>query len=422
MEKLIQKESLENKITYYHIAAFVILLPFDRFYSELVLISLLLHTLIHINRTKLRSAFSTKNLILSSAFTLTLAGAIYTSDTTEAFKDLQRQSAILLFPFIFSIAGLDLQLYKIRILKLFGLTCVVILLYLYTDALRILLYNKLPVNSLFSQAFLNHNFSEPIGLHATYLSMYAALSVAVFSYLFLKEKRNNYRLLYAIAISILLAGLLQLASRSVLLATIIFIIIGFPLLLFTGVQRFKFIIVSVVVLLVALLGIIKIDSFKKRYISELKNDLTQTSINNEVLEPRILRWHYALQLIKQAPVIGHGSGSEKRLLKEKYFENKLYNSYLNELNAHNQYMGISLKTGVVGLLIFLLTLFYGFAIIWRSRDIVFAAFMIIISIVSFSENILDVNKGIFFYAFFFSLFVHSSKPFGALFRLKTGKS
>src|SRR5687768_953646 len=407
-------DSLENKITWYQLVAFVILLPFDRFYTELVLISLLLHTLIHIDRPGLRSLLTTKNIVLSSVFLLALAGTIYTSDTKEAFKDMQRQLAIILFPVIFSLCRLNMVQYKTSILKFFGFTCVGVVLYLYADAIRILLYNKLSLETLYSMAFINHNFSEPLGLHATYLSMYVALSVAAFSYFFFGEKRNNYRLLYVASIIVLLAGLLQLASRSVLLATVILIVVGFPLLLITGIRRWKFILVAILILLVALAGIIKVDSFKKRYVSELKNDLTQTSINDEILEPRMQRWHYAVQLIKQSPVIGHGSGSEKRLLKEEYFNNKLYNSYLHELNAHNQYLSISLKTGVIGLIIFLLTLLYGFAIAWKNRDIVFAAFMIIISIVSFSENILDVNKGIFFYAFFFSLFVYSSKPFGRL--------
>jgi len=418
MKKLfIIDDTAENKISYYHLVAFIILLPFDMFYSELVLVSLSAHTFIHIKKSRLRSVLTVQNLILSSVFLINLAGIIYSFDKKEAFKDIERQLSIVLFPVIFSLNGLDWQQYKTRILKLFGLTCVLTILYLYADAIHIILYNKLPLQSLFSLAFINHNFAEPVGLHATYFSMYVALSAAVFLHLFLKEKKNTYRFIYAVAISILLAGLLQLASRSVLIATIILIIPGFLLFMPTGMQRFRFIVVSVLVLLIAILGITKIDSFKKRYVSELKNDLTQASINNEILEPRIIRWRYTVQLIRHSPVIGYGSGSEKMLLKEKYFENKLYNSYINELNAHNQYLSILLKTGMVGLLIFLLTLFYGFVSAWHNRDIVFAAFMIIISIVSFSENLLDVNKGIFFYAFFFSFFVASGKPFEGLARL-----
>jgi O-antigen ligase len=411
------KDTLENKITYYHLAAFVILLPFDRFYGELVVISLLLHSLIHITRSGLRSILTVQNLVLSSVFLVSIVSIAWSPDKKEAFKDIERQLAILLFPLIFSIAKLDWQQYKTSILKIFGLTCVLTVLYLYADAIHIILYNKLPLTTLFSMSFLNHNFSGPIGLHATYCSMYVALSIAVFLHLFLNEKRNKLRLIYAIAIAILLAGLLQLASRSVLIATIVLVIPGFPLFMPKGIQRFRFITVSVLVLLIAILGITKIDSLKKRYVGDLKNDLTQASINNEILEPRLIRWHYAVELIKQSPVIGYGSGSEKRLLKEKYFENKLYNSYLNELNAHNQYLSILLKSGIAGLIIFLLTLIYGFALAWLNRDIVFAAFMIIISIVSFSENILDMNKGIFFYAFFFSFFVLCSKPFEGFTRL-----
>jgi O-antigen ligase len=407
------QDSPENKISYYHLAAFVVSLPFDRFYSELVLISLLLHAVIHCNRTRFRSLFTTENLILASVFLVNLAGTLYSDDKKEAVKDLERQAAIVLFPVVFSLLGLNLARYRKTILQWLGYTCVITILYLYTDAIRIILYNHLPVKTLFSRAFINHNFTEPIGLHATYFSMYVALSLALFLQLLLEEKKKNFQFLYLIVPGVLLAGLLQLASRSVLIATILLVIPGFAFLIATRKQRVKFLITAILLLLVTLFGITKIDSFKKRYIGDFKNDLTQASINNELLEPRITRWHYALELVKQSPVIGYGSGSEKRLLKETYFRNKLYNSYLNELNAHNQYLSFSLKTGIVGLAIFLVTLFYGFRKSWRNKDIILAAFMILVTVVSFSENILDVNKGIFFYAFFLSFLVKSSLPYAS---------
>ena len=37
------------------------------------------------------------------------------------------------------------------------------------------------------------------------------------------------------------------------------------------------------------------------------------------------------------------------------------------------------------------------------------SFMVLVTVVSFSEDLLDVNKGIFFYAFFFSFFILSKK-------------
>jgi len=114
-------------------------------------------------------------------------------------------------------------------------------------------------------------------------------------------------------------------------------------------------------------------------------------------------------LIKQSPVIGYGNGAETMLLKEKYFEKGLYISYLNEFNTHNQYLAVLLKTGIIGLLLFLFILYFGYASAVRNRDLLLLSFMIIVTVVSLSENILDLNKGIFFYGYFFSLLLMHRK-------------
>jgi O-antigen ligase len=183
----------------------------------------------------------------------------------------------------------------------------------------------------------------------------------------------------------------------------------------------KFLMLAVPITLAALISIYNIDALKHRYTVELKNDLTQASINNEIIEPRMARWQIAWQLFSQSPVIGYGSGTERRVLMEDYFDKRLYNSYLHKLNAHNQYLSIMLKTGIWGLLIFLFVLAYGYLVAWQNRDVLLAAFITLISFVSFSENIFDVNKTIFFYSFFFSLFIYSSRytpDVAAIFKVK----
>ena len=44
-------DSVANKISYYHLALFVASLPFNLFYSHLILISYALHTLIHLKKS-----------------------------------------------------------------------------------------------------------------------------------------------------------------------------------------------------------------------------------------------------------------------------------------------------------------------------------------------------------------------------------
>jgi O-antigen ligase len=211
-----------------------------------------------------------------------------------------------------------------------------------------------------------------------------------------------------------------LASRAVLISGVV-VVLCFLFLLSKKTARTEiFLIITGVLVLTGVL-IVNISSFKMRYVAQLKEDLTQQSINNEILEPRVMRWEYILKEIKKSPVTGYGTGSEQAVLNQTYFDNKLYNSYLHQLNSHNQYLGIWLEQGIWGLLIFIITLVAGLILAVRTKNAPFLSVLIIICIVSFSENILAANKGIFFYAFFFSLFVLSGKPFDDVFRFRRGR-
>jgi O-antigen ligase len=96
------------------------------------------------------------------------------------------------------------------------------------------------------------------------------------------------------------------------------------------------------------------------------------------------------------------------LLKDQYWQQGLFRSYLAELNIHNQFLSMWIKTGIPGLAGLLLVYFAGCKRAWQLRDACFLSFMVLTIAVSLSENILDGNKGIFFFAFFFSLFYQGS--------------
>ncbi len=401
-------DTTANKISYYHLAVFLIALPFDFFYSEIILISFLMHTLIHTRKVDVKNIFSKSVLILISIYLLGLAAILYSPDKSEGINVVSRQLAMLLFPVLFALTSLDLGKYKLNLICIFGFTCTATILYLYADAVHTLFYFHLPLPSLFTQAFMNHNFSMPVGIHATYLSVYTAFSLLVFLYLALKKPELKQRWIYIIAAVILSAGLIQLSSRAVFIAFLITVNLAFTFFLFHGKKRLLFFLTASCISVITLLVILSVDSFKTRYISELKADLTNDVKIVENTEPRLARWNATIELIKGSPVIGYGTGAEKRLLKEKYFEKGLYISYLNEFNAHSEYLSILIKTGVIGLAIFAYILYFGFTSAIRKKDILFLSFMVIITIVSVSENILDLNKGIFFYSFFFPFFLLGS--------------
>jgi O-antigen ligase len=207
---------------------------------------------------------------------------------------------------------------------------------------------------------------------------------------------------------LLFCGLVQLSSKSAIISLVIIVIFIFPWFVLSRKYRWSFIAICTLSILFFIIAITNIDSLNKRLFTDFKNDLTKRQPQADKNEYRIARWQIAWDLGKQAPIAGHGAGTEKDLLKQKYFEKKLYSSYLNELDAHNQYLSFFIDAGIIGLLGYLYSLFIGFKYALKNKDILFFSFMILIVIVSCAEDILKANKGIFFYSFFFSFFFFSN--------------
>lgn len=396
-------DTAENKISFYFLALFLVLLPYDFFYSELVLAGFALHTFIHARKMDWKNILRPQVLVLTALFFLNLLAITYSTNKQAGFNLSVRQLAIFLFPVLFSIMHIDLHRHGRKLICIFGFSCTVTVTYLYYDACRTIAVFKLPLSSLFTANFMNHNFSLPIGIHATYLSLYIAFAIIAFLVLLLQGTAGKQKWLFITAAIILVIGLIQLSSRAVFISFLIIVNIILPFILFSGKKRMVFCLLAVLASALVILLINKVPSFKTRYVSELKTDLTDKVTIIENTEPRLARWEAILELIKQSPFIGYGNGSENELLQDKYFEKRLYISYLNEFNTHNQYLAALLKTGIAGLLLFLFTIFYGYSTAFKRRDLLFVSFMVMVSVVSLSENLLDLNKGIFFYGFFFSM-------------------
>ncbi|MDB5230303.1 MAG: hypothetical protein JWN76_1108 [Chitinophagaceae bacterium] len=397
-----------DRIGCVHLCAFVALLPFDRFYSELILISFMLHTLVHFKRDHFKKLLCKEFLITALLFLLVLTGTLYSHYPTEAKNDVEKQSAFILLPFLFAMFFPDLKKYSPVILYSLVFSCIGITLYLYMHTLGVMQFYHMHLKELFSVSFINHNFSAPIEMHATILSMYISFSIFILLYDYYKKRTSG--IWYLLGILILGAGLVQLASKTVIIATLIIANLAFPMML-TSKKKYLFILTSILLSAIIIFQVVKLDSLRDRFITSLQNDLTQSSINNEIMEPRIERWRIAIGLIKKAPLTGYGTGSEIPILKQAYFDQKLYNAYLKELNTHNQYISFMLKYGIAGLLVYLLILGFGLYTAFRKKDILFISFLVIIIIVGTAENFLDVNKGIFFFSFFYSFFIFYNKKY-----------
>ena len=407
------RDNIVNRITCYHLIAFLATLAFDRFYNQLVFISLLLHTIIHLKKTSFRQIDWKPMIIIQSVFFITVICTSWSAYAANGMGAWEKQIAIFLFPLIFVLNDIKLKKHGDKILTGFAYVITLVIIYLYYDALRIIAWYDFPLKKLFTVFFLNHNFSKPIDLHATYLSLYVAIAILVFFQNLIRQLNNKRtRLIYLFCMLILSAGLVQLASRSVLIGFLVIINLVLPFYFSQRKKRLQFVGLSMLLSAIVIFCILRMEGLNFRLVQGLKNDLTTSSLKYSVSDPRAKRWDLAIDLIKESPVIGYGTGSEIPMLKQAYFDNRLYDSYLNDLNAHNQYFSFLLKGGLVALFIYLFTLAWAFRLAIRSRDLLFLSFLGLIVIAGISENIMDVNKGIFFYAFFLSFFVvkHLKKP------------
>lgn len=399
----IHNETLANKISYYHLLLLMASLPFDMFYSHIILISYTIHTTINLNKTSFGKLRDPKLLVLQSVFLVTLISTIYTINTNEAFQAWSGQITIFLIPIVFCLNPFDIKKYKPQLLTGFAMVCTATIAYLSIDALITIKHYHLPFMVLFSGAFTNHNFSEPINMHATFFSMQVVIALVYLLSLLVKETGRYKKLCYLFCCVVLLAGIIQLSSKSIFVVLAVIINVVFPYFLLTGKKRLQFIITSVALTMLIAGGITISGNFRERYITSLTDDLSN-SVPGQTTDTRLARWQITYGLIKMSPVIGYGAGSEIGLLQDGFYNHKLYNSYLNKLNTHSEYLSFLLKSGIIGLLIYLGTLAFGFRAALRDKDVLFLTFMLLIAVVSLSENLLDVDKGIIFYAFFFTFF------------------
>jgi len=404
-------ESIENRISFYMLLCFLLTLPFDRFYSTITLICFLIHSLIYFRKERFRQV-GKETFILQSVFWVSVLASLYAPSWNGASNTISKQLAIFLFPVLLAVSPLDLLKYRSKLLAGFAIGCTGTVLYLFADALHVIRFDNLPLSALLSHAFVNQNFSLPLDLHATYFSMMLGIALVFCFGQALTKATGARRLGYVIVVLIMAAGLAQLSSKSVFIALFIVVNGVIPWYLLESKKRVRYLLIAVPISVILVLLILTVPVFKERILIDLKKDL-QKAPETENLSWRRGRWDVSMNLIRRSPIIGNGTGSEIPMLRELYFERKMYSAYLAPLNVHNQFLSFLINSGIIGLLVYLGTLLWGFWLALKRKDLMLLTFMLLILSVSFSEDILDVNKGIFIYAFFFSFLVLSGKKLTA---------
>lgn len=127
----------------------------------------------------------------------------------------------------------------------------------------------------------------------------------------------------------------------------------------------------------------------------------------------LMRWEYwktAINIIKNNPLIGVGTGDVHDAFNDQY---KKDNSDLvpkYRLRAHSQYLTYGVTFGLIGFIWFLICLFYPIMKTKLYRNFLYLSFFSIVTLSMITEDTLETQVGINYFVFFNALFLLNLKP------------
>ncbi|HNQ61300.1 MAG TPA: O-antigen ligase family protein [Bacteroidia bacterium] len=120
-------------------------------------------------------------------------------------------------------------------------------------------------------------------------------------------------------------------------------------------------------------------------------------------------WKAAIGIIKENPLSGVGTGDMPEAYKEQYNKTDSKLSEKFRLRAHNQYLAFGVGLGIPLLLFFIFLLLYSLLSKENKKDYLFRSFWFIAVLSMLTEDTLETQTGVTFFAFFLCLFLFS-KP------------
>lgn len=153
---------------------------------------------------------------------------------------------------------------------------------------------------------------------------------------------------------------------------------------------------------------VKYNAFEKRIrgvLFEINNYLKGKKTNNHSLAQRITFLTIAKQIFKENILFGKGTGGTKEAYRSFYQENQEGLSNKNQLRAHNQFITQIINLGLLGFLIWIISLAYPIFVINNKYRTLYYPFLLIIFINFFSDDMLERQAGVTIFTAINTLFL-----------------
>lgn len=142
---------------------------------------------------------------------------------------------------------------------------------------------------------------------------------------------------------------------------------------------------------------------------EYDNYINGGEYNGHSVMMRLEYWKTGIDIFKNNWFFGVGTGDIQNAFDLQYEKNNSPLSSKYRLRAHNQYITAAATFGIIGFVVFVLFLVYPMIKTRSLQDYLYLSFFIIITLSMLTEDTLDTQVGISFFAFFNALFLFNKK-------------
>ena len=239
--------------------------------------------------------------------------------------------------------------------------------------------------------------------HSTYLGMY---NLFAFWICFFYQPKKNNLLFNLLAIFFIISAIITSSRIIFLLSIISLFLTGFILIK----SKIKRIAAATFTALLVVVIVLTVPSIKQKFNQIIEIEKYSFDKDNyQSVSSRFGKIEATLLIIKKNLWFGTGTGDLIDNLVIEYENMDFVMGYKYRYNPHNQYLDNIARNGIIGGGISLISIFlWPFILSIRNKNPLLLAFMFVLSGVCLTESVLNVHKGITFYAFFVSFLINIS--------------
>ena len=328
---------------------------------------------------------------------------LYSEDKAEAMFDLEVKLSIFVFPIVFLVNNRFISMYIKYIYLIFIISVIVANFYTMFLSLEHFHYQVF-------RAFSNARWYG--FMHPSYLSMYNVFAIVLSYFLFIKFKSLWIKTTLAFILLFLIVIVFSLQSKSGLF-TLFIVLIYLSIISLKRINSIYVKILAPVIFSTILIFLIATNNRVLSMYQTIKGELVEDAREGRSTTERFDIWGVSFDIISNNLLFGVGSGDIQKELNIEYHKNvnKFSHAIEFNLNVHNQFIETLLGQGLIGLILLIMLLYFGFYSAIHNKEIVLMAFMLLLIINLMTESMFNRQAGVVFIVLFYYLLVFKKKEY-----------